>query len=193
MPLAFKTESHGDIPVGFFNIDTDMILINDYFVFASDFCKWITEWAMVDTEIETEKEMYFIDRPEQIGNLMGAIAGVIFTGFIGEVYKLYPFPEKQEDFKQKPDGFKTRGKIEEIIKKFSTKKNVNISTTKNSQTIALGDYLFKREYFHEVISYIWRGGMPGWKNDERPEYVNEMMKAVISSKHWLFRSKGIEI
>ncbi len=45
MPLGFDTLSHGNIPVGFFNIDTDCFLIDNLFVFASDLCRWLTQWA----------------------------------------------------------------------------------------------------------------------------------------------------
>ena len=87
MPFAFNTKSHGEIPIGFFNIDTDMILINNYFVFTSDFCKWVSAWAAGKQNIKTEKEFYIIENPKEIGNLMGAISGEVFTGFIGDLYK----------------------------------------------------------------------------------------------------------
>ena len=192
MPLSFDTVSHGVIPIGFFNIDSDMLLINNYFVFASEFCGWIIEWTTEKESIDVEKELYLIKNPEKIGNLMGAIAGVIFTGFIGEVYKKYPFPEKKEDFHQKPEGDKTQQEIENIIKEFTTKEKINISTSTENKTISIGDYVFTKPQFHEVISYIWRGGMPKWRDDERPKYVEEMMKAVLTSKHWLFFSNNSE-
>ncbi|RLB99021.1 MAG: hypothetical protein DRH90_21110, partial [Deltaproteobacteria bacterium] len=49
-----------------------------------------------------EKMIYLISQREMIGNLSGAIHGYEFTGFIGEVYKLFPFPESHAGFKQKP-------------------------------------------------------------------------------------------
>jgi hypothetical protein len=191
MPLSFKTKSHGEIPVGFFNIDTDMILINNYFVFASDFCECITEWTKGEENFESEVEMYVIDNLEKIGNLMGAIAGRVYTGFIGEVYKIFPFPEKREDFKQKPEGYKSRKDIEKIIQKFAKRQSIPITISKIKTTISIGDYEFNTEQFHEVISYLWRGGMPKWKDEKRPKYVEEMMKAVITSNHWLFKPKEI--
>jgi len=191
MPLSFQTVSHGEIPVGFFNIDTDMILINNYFVFASDFCKCITDWTKGKENFESEVEMYMIDNLEKIGNLMGAIAGRVYNGFIGEVYKKFPFPEKREDFKQKPEGFKSRNDIEQIIQNFAEKRSIIIAISRTKTTISIGDYEFNTEQFHEVISYLWRGGMPKWKDENRPKYVEEMMKAVITSKHWLFKSKDI--
>jgi hypothetical protein len=41
MPLLFKSVSHGDLAFGFFNIETDMLLLNGYFFFASDFCRHV--------------------------------------------------------------------------------------------------------------------------------------------------------
>jgi hypothetical protein len=193
MPLSFKTMSHGEIPVGFFNIDTDMILINNYFVFASDFCDWIIDWTKSKKDLNAEKEMYVILDLKDIGDLMGAISGRVFSGFVGEVYKKFPFPDKPEDFRQKPEGFKARKNIEKIIKEFAVQESIKIIISLEGRTIEIGDYVFSREHFHEVISYIWRGGMPKWKDNERPEYVKEMMKAVITSQHWLFRSKEMEI
>jgi hypothetical protein len=35
-----------------------------------------------------------------------------------------------------------------------------------------------REIFQQLVAYVWQGGMPGWKNDTRPEYVGAMGKAI---------------
>jgi len=58
---------------------------------------------------------YFIDRPGDVGNLMGAIQGIDLRGFIGQVYKLFPFPQSREEFKQKPDGATNRAVVKELI------------------------------------------------------------------------------
>ncbi|WP_455393072.1 hypothetical protein [[Eubacterium] cellulosolvens] len=170
-----------------------MILIHNYFIFASDFCNWLIEWTKGKGDLNTKKEIYIIKDPKDIGDLMGAIGGLVFTGFIGEVYKKYPFPDKPGDFRQKPEGFKTRKNIEKIIKEYAAFERIEITSSKKGKTIAIGDYVFSSEHFHEVISYIWRGGMPKWRGNERPKYVKEMMKAVITSQNWLFRSKEMEI
>jgi hypothetical protein len=187
MPIEFDTLSHGLIPIGFFNIESDMFLINDHFIFASDLCKALTDWTIGPDDQAVELEMYVISSPAGIGNLMGAIRGEVFTGFIGELYKRYPFPQAREDFKQNPEGYKTREEVEEIIKSFGTVETIKIVITQDEGTISIGEYNFNKEQFHEVIAYIWRGGMPMWKNDQRPDYVNEMMKSVLSSDHWLFK------
>ena len=46
MPLAFNSLSHGQIAFGFFNIDTDMLLLDRYFLFADKFCNSIID--MID-------------------------------------------------------------------------------------------------------------------------------------------------
>ena len=187
MPLSFDTISHGTIAFGFFNIDSDMLLMNNYFIFASEFCPVIAGWAQGDEDVNTKIELYIIEDDNKIGNLMGAINGLVFTGFIGELYKLYPFPTKKDEFKQKPEGYKTQKQVEELIKKFAKKEKIDIVISKADKTITIGEYLFNPGQFHEVIAYIWRGGMPRWRDEVRPGYVEDMMKAVIGSKHWLFR------
>ena len=92
MPILFASESHGQIPVGFFNIETDMLLMDRYFFFTTDFCEWIIEWTGYEDIIRDEKPIYVIQDRELIGNLSGAIHGYQFTGFIGPVYKHFPFP-----------------------------------------------------------------------------------------------------
>jgi hypothetical protein len=192
MPLNFDTLSHGQIPIGFFNIDTDLFLINNYFIFADDLCLAIGNWAVSEvgnTDIEQytkELELYVINNPEDVGNLMGAIYGVIYTGFIGEVYKKFPFPEKKENFKQKPNGFRNREVVKKILLEFGEKKRVEVKLDKKAGTLLLGEFKFDQEQFHEVIAYIWRGGMPGWKDDQQPEYVKTMMRTVLESNHWFF-------
>ena len=121
MPLEFQSVSHGPIAFGFFNIETDMLLLDHYFLFAKDFCSYVGELLSREKH-ESEKtiwKVYYIERGTDIGNLMGAIHGVIYQGFIGEVYKLFPFPKEQEGFKQKPDGFKNRSSVEKLIQQYS--------------------------------------------------------------------------
>ena len=39
MPLVFESLSHGTIAFGFFNIDSDMLLLEQYFLFGSEFSR----------------------------------------------------------------------------------------------------------------------------------------------------------
>lgn len=188
MPLEFQSLSHGPIAFGFFNIESDMLLLDRYFLFADDFCGYISSLATQASNEASEKtwNVYFIERGEDIGNLMGAIHGMIFQGFIGEVYKLFPFPQDQAGFKQKPYGSKNRATVETLIKRYGKMIEISVVEDKKRETITIGDYAFTRSSFQELVKYVWRGGYPRWKDEVRPEYVMEMKGTIDTSKEKLF-------
>jgi len=191
MPLEFQSLSHGPIAFGFFNIESDMLLLEHYFFFASEFCKYISnlsERKEHDSKGNTW-HVYYIERPSDIGNLMGAIHGVIFQGFIGEVYKLFPFPSLPEGFKQKPDGAKNRETVENLIQHFATAIDIVVVINEDRKKVSIGDYSFSRDSFQELIQYVWRGGYPRWQNEVKPDYVLAMKQAIETSTEPLF--KGI--
>ena len=180
MPLAFDSLSHGKIAFGFFNIETDLLLLNRYFFFASDFCRLLVEAAGPLHEGKSEWVLsgYRLEE-ERIGNLMGAIHGFDFRGFIGEVYRFYPFPQEPEDFKQNPEGYpdpidhgagagKIRFEARTSPSGFPRGKEVSISETIVSDP----------ENFQELLLYVWRGGYPRWRDDRRPDYVETMKESV---------------
>jgi hypothetical protein len=188
MPLEFQSISHGKIAFGFFNIETDMILLEHYFLFTQNFCDHISKISEVPfKEInESSWDIYLIENNFDIGNLMGAIYGIDLRGFIGAVYKLFPFPKHQEDFKQKAEGFKNRTLIEELIGKFAKRLNIPFVVNQKDDKIGIGEYLFNRASFQELIKYIWLGGFPLWKNDIRPEYVLAMKGMIEKSQNHIF-------
>jgi len=188
MPLEFESISHGKIAFGFFNIETDMILLEHYFLFANDFCDHISKIAETPLKeiYESSWDIYFIENNLDMGNLMGAIYGIDFRGFIGGVYKLFPFPKHQEDFKQKPEGFKNRVLIENLIQKYAKRINIPFVINQKDDKIGIGEYLFNRASFQELIKYIWLGGFPRWKNDIRPEYVLAMKGMIEQSQNHIF-------
>lgn len=179
MPLAFESDSHGVIAFGFFNIESDMLLLDQYFFFATDFCEAICK--MPNGQVEAAREIvlpgYLISDPDSIGDLHGGIAGTHYSGFIGETYKKYPFPLDQEKFKQQPDGFKTKGEFEQMILEFGAPTNLNISENGNKEQVSIGSYVFSRKNFSQLIVYVLRGGYPGWLNNTAPDYVLDMAKA----------------
>jgi hypothetical protein len=186
MPLEFESISHGKIAFGFFNIETDIILLNQYFLFAQDFCHDMGQAAEKNDETyKTPWEIYRIEH-EDIGNLIGAIYGIDLRGFLGKVYKLFPFPKKREDFKQKPEGFKTRTLIEELIQKFAKRINIPFVINQKDDKIGIGEYFFDRTSFQELIKYLWLGGFPFWKDGIRPDYVSKMKGMIKKSKKPLF-------
>jgi hypothetical protein len=190
MPLAFSSISHGEIAFGFFNIDTDMLLLEHYFLFADQFCENVSDMARSDDFLSFRGnwEIYAIQQREEIGDLMGAIHGIRFTGFIGDVYRQYPFPQKPEDFKQKPDGHKNRDSVKALIADYSIRSRVPVAVKGAARELQIGDYLFSFSTFQELIEYVWRGGYPQWKNEERPAYVLAMQKALPGSRSPLFNT-----
>jgi len=183
MPIAFPSKSHGQIPIGFFNIETDMLLMDHYFFFSTDFCEWIVEWTANKDANRDEKMIYLISQREMIGNLSGAIHGYEFTGFIGKVYKLFPFPESHAGFKQKPYGTQNRPVVEQTIQPYAERLKVPIVFHKDSSTIDFGVYTFSAEAFRSITGYIEAGGMPGWLDGRPPDYVIRMMAKLAITHH----------
>jgi hypothetical protein len=181
MPLAFQSLSHGTVAFGFFNIESDMLLLERYFFFAGDFCGWIEQLAVEPGLQEAEWPVVEIAAREQIGDLMGAIHGVRFTGFIGAVYRRFPFPRDPRDFKQSPEGGRTRDFMEDLIAGYGQPYSIAASIAPDAGVVRIGVYRFERRVFHELLDYVWRGGYPRWKDERRPEAVRRMAAAVRAS------------
>jgi len=183
MPLLFDSLNKGKIVFGFFNIETDMLLLENYFFFASDFCYAISEYAKNENyeKFITKIFGYVISDNEKIGDLMGAIHGIRFVGFIGEVYKVFPFPSNLDEFKQSPDGYKNRRIIEELILKFGIPKDINFQIKDGK--IFIEEYAFTSEQFFKLIQYVIVGGYPRWKNDIKPYYVESMIEGINKSNN----------
>jgi hypothetical protein len=187
VPLEFESINHGKIAFGFFNIETDMILLNQYFLFAEDFCRYFAQAIEKNDETcEAPWEVYRIEHEADIGSLMGAIYGIDHRGFIGEVYKLFPFPKKKEEFKQKPEGFKNRVIIEALIQKYGKRTSIPFVINQKDDQVSIGEYIFSRTVFRELIKYIWVGGFPRWKDEIRPDYVMAMRENIEACGNSLF-------
>jgi len=188
MPLSFRSKSHGNIAFGFFNIESDILLLENHFFFADDFCEWINQIAKEDDSgvKKFEHPVYYIADPNDIGDLMGAIHGMLFTGFIGKLYTLFPFPDDPKAFKQNPDGFKTREVVKSYIEPFSAMTDIAIEIYKDGQA-RIGSYVFDKIVFHELIEYVWKGGYPCWKDEIRPEYVIQMKECIQKTNNSFFK------
>ena len=191
MPLAFDSLSHGTIAFGFFNIESDMLLLDRYFIFAEDFCIYTEKIAKNDNTqpYHTIWPVQFIEAREDIGDLMGAIQGFRFTGFIGELYRRFPFPRQNEDFKQNPAGFQTQSLVSGIIAKYAQAREISVAIPPEGEEIEIGAYRFSRIQFQELIKYVWRGGYPRWKDEIRPGYVLGMRDNILQNRAGIF--KGI--
>jgi hypothetical protein len=116
---------------------------------------------------------------EDIGDLMGAIHGVRFTGFIGELYRSFPFPIRPEGFQQNPEGTLTQPLVAEIISKYARSIEIQVVVDNEKMETAIGPYRFNRTQFQELLKYVWQGGYPRWKNNTRPVYVTEMKNQIL--------------
>jgi hypothetical protein len=187
MPLAFQSLSHGQIAFGFFNIETDMLLLDIHFFFADDFCRAVGELAGREgaPAVPASLDAYTL-QPHRIGNLMGSIHGIDLSGFIGDVYRLYPFPKEEEKFKQQPEGSRNRATIEDMIQKYAGLRPIFITCDPVRDTVDIGGYTFQREEFHRLIQYVWAGGYPRWRDGVRPDYVIEMKQTIERSTNPVF-------
>ena len=187
MPLAFESANRGTVAFGFFNIDTDLLLLQHYFLFADDFCGHLVRLAEDKRRetYETSWAVYSINDPSDIGDLMAAIHGIRYTGFIGEVYKQFPFPKREAEFKQKPEGFQNRVWMTSLLERWATTQSVPVRADKENKTLSIGKYLFTKEVFHQLIQYVWAGGYPRWKGEIRPDYVMEMKGRLEKAGGWL--------
>lgn len=176
MPLAFESLSHGTIAFGFFNIDSDMLLLEEYFFFGSEFCEHIVAVAegFQANEYQSKWPVYIIEDRSEIGDLMGAIHGIRHTGFIGELYRRYPFPQKPQAFKQKTKGYLNQAIVREMISGYARQMQLPIAASQRTGEVHIGEYQFSRKTFQELIKYVWRGGYPGWQDDIPPDYVEAM-------------------
>ncbi len=187
MPLEFDSLSHGRIVFGFFNIETDLLLLNQYFFFAENFCLAVAKGAeKMDEVYQTEWEGYRIEL-KKIGNLMGAIQGMDFNGFIGAVYQQFPFPERQEDFKQNPEGFRTRSLIHSLLQAYGENVRIPLIFDQKSNHITLSEFVFDKPSFWKLVEYVWLGGLPRWKDRHRPKYVRVMKEAIQRAYHPMFK------
>ncbi len=188
MPLAFHSVSHGEVAFGFFNIDTDMLVLEHYFFFAPEFCGLVSQLARseVPERFSSQLQGYDIKDREKIGDLMGAIHGIHYTGFIGEVYKVYPFPGTPDAFKQDPNGHRNTAVVEEIIQRFGSRKLIDFLAANDQGNVMIGEYEFTRDWFFELVRYVWLGGYPRWRNETRPWYVLKMKEDIVANKSGFF-------
>ncbi len=189
MPLAFDSLSHQTVAFGFFHIETDMLLLQRLFFFADSFCRIVSELATGPKETPFEKILpgFSFPDPSEIGDLMGAIHGVRYSGFIGDLYQRHPFPKTPEDFRQKTQGRFTRQEIAAAIRHRAVVCNLCFKARVPNGPVSIGEYRFEKQVFRELIDYVWRGGYPRWEAKRRPAYVIQMKKAVENSDLPLLR------
>jgi hypothetical protein len=191
MPLAFESESHGTIAFGFFNIDTDLLLLERRFLFADDFTALVARLAATDGPFGDRADGFRIRRPEDMGDLMQAIRGVSHAGFLGAVYRRFPFPRDPEAFHQRAEGERNRAEIDPFLARWTEREPVALAVAADG-TAFLGGIRFRPEWFRELIAYVWRGGFPRWLDEVRPACVLEMRRRIEASTHPIFAGQRWE-
>jgi len=186
MPLSFESRSHGPVAFGFFNIESDMLLLDRLFFFCEDFCTWTAALAEQESPAFVDCKVFVIQNPQDIGDLMGAIHGIRFTGFIGRVYKRFPFPAVPSEFRQNPAGDRTRHKMQELIAPFSEPQIVQMGVD-DPDGFRFGPYKFTKAVCHELIRYVWEGGYPRWKDNSPPSCVTDMRDRLTRAKNPFFQ------
>ncbi|MBW1789098.1 MAG: hypothetical protein JRK53_21205 [Deltaproteobacteria bacterium] len=194
MPLTFDTISHGTIAFGFFNIESDMLLLEDLFFFASDLCARVSALAGNRESVPDKAHwpVYHIPQRDDIGDLMGAIHGIRHTGFIGDLYRRFPFPKAPEGFKQNPDGSATSAFVEATINKYARRVEISFRYDEQKGEVWIDGYGFTTRGFHALVNYVWVGGYPRWKDEVRPDYVLAMKQRAEESRNTVFKDMVFE-
>jgi hypothetical protein len=181
MPLSFLSRSHGMVAFGFFNIETDMLLLENLFFFCDRFCRAVVSLQEQSPSSTAEAWMdgYRIENPALIGSLHGAIQGVDLTGFIGEVYRQFPFPLSPQGFRQKPYGETNQAIVQAIIGKFAKNESIHLTSDQKATVTIIEEFVFGQQRFAELIAYVDQGGYPRWEHGIRPGYVVKMMEKLL--------------
>ena len=172
MPLPFPSRSHGPIAFGFFNIASDMLLLQELFFFADRFCAAVAELAL---ERHSAPLPCWRLARSAVGDLHGAIAGVDLSGFIGATYRLFPFPARRELFKQGPEGQETQPQIAELADRHGAADEIALRWDEQAGLVSVDSYCFTEAAFRELVAYVDRGGYPRWRDEQRPDYVREVV------------------
>ena len=171
-----------------------MLLLEQYFLFGSEFCQHVGAIAenFDEDKFKFKWPVYIIENRAHVGDLMGAIHGLRYTGFIGELYRKFPFPQKPENFKQKPEGYQNQALVRDMISAYARRSHIPIKLHASALEINIGEYRFGRKIFQELIKYVWRGGYPRWQDEIRPDYVEEMKAKIERHQQWLFENMQFE-
>lgn len=181
MPLTFQSASHGTVAFGFFNVETDCLLLDRVFFFCTDFCRAVSEWTAAPAGAPNATMPAFaFSRREDMGDLMGAIHGTRYEGFLGEVYRLWPFPDDPRKFRQKLHGARNPGPVEALLRSRASQVQLVVCADPWNDRVWIGPYAFTRRGFADLLEYVLRGGYPTWEGYEEgrmPEYVRSLRGA----------------
>jgi len=195
MPLAFRSRTHGVVAFGFFNIDTDLLLLERTLFWADDFTAAVGRLAAKPGDevaaIELPGHRVLPDRA--LGHVMGAIQGWDRSGFLGAVYDRFPFPQDPDAFHQRPEVDGNRPAVEGLLEDWAAPAALSLETDAAAAQVTLAGIGFDDGWFRDLVAYVWRGGYPRWLDEQRPSYVEEMRRTIEASEHPLFRDQPWEM
>jgi hypothetical protein len=190
MPLLFNSLSHGVVSFGFYNIETDGLLLGQHFFFCTDFCTAIKALfeKPLDEAANTAFSGHVFHDPQRIGDLKGAIHGSRHTGFFGEIYRMWPFSEAPGAFRQKLHCFENREQTLALLELMATSIEIQLTRKSNFQRVAIGSYHFSRGEFVRLLQYVVRGGYPTWEDhneSQLPDQLRVLRQLLAQHEEWL--------
>ncbi len=191
MPLAFQSASHGAVAFGYFNVDVDLLLL-ERLVFDTDgWCGAIEELASGAGAARIAG--FRLGSRAALGDLMGAIHGVRYEGFLGDVYRRFPFPADPARFAQRADGAARRETALRLLRPRAEPRDIALAVDGDRGGVSLDGIRFARPWFQELVAYVWRGGWPRWADERRPAAVEHMRRVVTRSTDELFDGQRWEL
>lgn len=182
MPLGFESLNHQVVAFGFFHIETHLLILERSIFGAGDFCAAMSSLAGSRDEAWAQPLLgWRMETPEDLGDLHGAIAGINLGGFLGELYGRWPFPAQVAGFRQKAYGAAPPQEVEAALNRWGRPQEI-VTRTKGGGggrvggggqggPLSLAGVSFSPAQTAALVDYVWRGGMPGWQEGVRPDFV----------------------
>lgn len=173
MPLGFRSINRGVVAFGFFHIETHLMLLEDHVFWCRDFCELFTDLARTEAQSKFTARLpgWRMSAPGALGDLHGAIAGRSHTGLIGELYCRWPFPQDPAGFRQKPVGAAPPQEAAALADEYGQATSWEVSADPQAGELVIDDFRFDAPGARALAGYVWRGGMPGWQEGRRPDYL----------------------
>jgi hypothetical protein len=176
MPLAFQSLNRGTVAFGFFHIETDLVLLERRVFWCRQLCELFSDLAATGPDREMWARLPGWE-PAELGDLHGAIAGVSHAGLIGELYRRWPFPADPAGFRQKAAGAADRGEVAALLDRHGRRAEWEVIARRKGARLELDGTAFDPPGAKALAVYLWRGGMPGWQEGRRPDYLWEAAEA----------------
>jgi hypothetical protein len=77
--------------------------------------------------------------------------------------------------------------VEAMISKYAERSKTLFTMDELQNEVVIGPYRFSGSSFRALIRYVWQGGYPRWKDEQRPDYVLAMKERIDQSHCSLFQ------